>query len=275
MGLNQRSIQTIFISVILRKEHFILKSYAGLFLSELRKVSKIFVQDENSKKLLDQQNFSNVVLSGDTRFDRVYALSKQEFKDEIVVAFKGHTQLIIAGSTWEKDEELLKLAFSKLNQQNLKLVIAPHLVDAKHISKMLELFKEFRVAKYTHATTSNVVNCNVLIIDCIGKLMNMYAYGDVAYIGGGFGAGIHNTLEPAAFGLPVIFGPKFQKFNEAKQLLALKSAFSITNEMELFNSLEHCMDEKNNEVLREINSKFVIIEKGATKQIVEFMMLTF
>jgi 3-deoxy-D-manno-octulosonic-acid transferase len=237
-------------------------------------VSKIFVQDENSRNLLEQQNFSNIVLSGDTRFDRVYALSKQDFKDEIVVAFKGNSQLLIAGSTWEKDEDLLKSAFVKLNQQNLKLVIAPHEVDPKHISKILELFGQFKVAKYTHSTTSNVVNCDVLIIDCIGKLMNMYTYGDVAYIGGGFGAGIHNTLEPAAFGLPVIFGPNFKKFNEAKQLLALKSAFCIMNEMEMFNSLEHCLDLKNNEVLREINSKFVLIEKGATKQIVEFMMLS-
>jgi 3-deoxy-D-manno-octulosonic-acid transferase len=181
----------------------------------------------------------NATVSGDTRFDRVWANAQQPRSISGLEAFKNGQRTFVAGSTWPEDEQLIAKLVAR--HPDLKFIIAPHEISEEKINKLAHLLPAAQTIKYSEI--SNLIpiaigmspdsyrdsNLNVLIIDNIGMLSSLYQYGEIAYIGGGFGAGIHNTLEAAAFGLPVIFGPNYRKFIEANDLIALKAGFSITD----------------------------------------------
>jgi len=238
--LHSHNIPLYIISGIFRPKQVFFKWYGGLHRKMLGFVSHFFVQDEGSKKLLKQIGITNVTVSGDTRFDRVWANAQHPKEIPIIAEFKGDSKIFIAGSTWPPDDQLI--ASLTPDHPDWKFIIAPHEINEEKISDLMLRLPADTTARYSQLAnnegdeknglnlTSAISN---LVIDNIGMLSSLYQYGNIAYIGGGFGAGIHNTLEAAAFGLPVIFGPEYSKFNEAKALLNLQAGFSIGNAGEL------------------------------------------
>lgn len=260
--LKRRAIPVYLISAIFREEQHFFKFWGGYFRKILNNFDHIFVQDDNSERLLKNIGVENVTVCGDTRFDRVREVTGTDTQIEPLAAFSQNSFCLVAGSTWPADEEILARFFkaeksrcdrntismentvnlsqnelshkegdklSKLELRSpLKLVIAPHEVDDSHINKIMGLFEEFKVVRYSEVKkVTAAIEADVFIIDTIGILSVAYRYGSVAYIGGGFGVGIHNILEAAAYGIPVIFGPKYQKFKEAKDLIQEGGAYSI------------------------------------------------
>ena len=212
------------VSSIFRKEQSFFKY--DFFAKQLNNVSHFFVQDQNSKELLKKIGFSNCTVAGDTRFDSVITNTQNAISIPLIEEFSKNKTTIICGSTWPKDEALLA-KYIKENP-NYNYIIASH--EMQHIK---ELKKQTNALLFSKADSTNISNSNVLIIDSIGILSNIYKYGNLAYIGGGFGSGIHNILEAITFGLPVIFGPNYSKFKEAKDLITLGGAKSISNYIEL------------------------------------------
>jgi len=231
--MNRRHIPLYIISGIFRPGQVFFKWYGGLHRKMLGFVTWFFVQDENSKQLLKNIGVEQVTVSGDTRFDRVWENSLAPKELPSIAKFKNGQKVFIAGSTWPEDEKLiagLVTAYPKW-----KFIIAPHEIGEERINKLITLLPANSTITYSEFTThhSPLTAHQVLIIDNIGMLSALYQYGDIAYIGGGFGAGIHNTLEAAAFGLPVIFGPNYTRFKEANDLVALRAGFSINSEEQL------------------------------------------
>lgn len=229
--LKTNNIPTYIFSSIFREKQIFFKPYGSFHRRMLSFFTHIFVQDNKSSQLLSSISVNNHTVAGDTRFDRVMEIAQNADKLPIVDAFKNNTQILIAGSTWPKDEQLLSQYINN-SHANLKFIIAPHEVHQEHIVDIVKLLKCDYIC-YTKANIENVKNAKVLIIDCIGLLSSMYQYGNISYIGGGFGVGIHNTLEAATFALPVIFGPNYAKFKEAIDLINTKAAFSFTQQKEL------------------------------------------
>ena len=188
-----------------------------------------FVQDKKTASLLNSINYTNNKICGDTRFDRVYSMSKEHKTFPIINKFIDGKKVFIAGSSWPEDEKIIKKATDNLN--DLKIILAPHLIDKNHISALLSQFDNS--IAFSSLSEENAKNYRVLIIDNIGMLMFLYSLCDIAYIGGGFGAGIHNILEAAVFNKPVAFGPNNKKFKEAQDLIALGGAKEIINETNL------------------------------------------
>jgi 3-deoxy-D-manno-octulosonic-acid transferase len=267
--LKRRNIPLYIISAIFRdNQQFFKNSHWGLWYRNiLFKVDHLFVQNEKSGELLKSAGLSNFTITGDTRFDRVAAIARDSKKLPIVEKFKGNSILIIAGSTWKPDEELLA-AF--INQSaNIKFIIAAHEVSATNINRIHQLLKKPAIS-FSKVTETEIDKYDVLIIDSVGLLSSLYRYGDVAYIGGGFGVGIHNILEAATFGLPVIFGPNYKKFKEAVDLISEGGAFSISNAGELRQTLNTLINDKNEHgKATEICRNYVAKNVGSTKHIVE------
>ena len=227
---NKRKIPVYIISGIFRPGQVFFKWYGGLHRKILKFVSYFFVQDEGSKQLLAGLGINNVLVSGDTRFDRVWENARQPKAIPFISEFKDGHQLFIAGSTWPPDEKLLASLVS--SYPDWKFIIAPHEINEEKINNLVNILPNGVTIRYSQISNlkSQISNLKVLIIDNIGMLSSLYQYGNIAYIGGGFGAGIHNTLEAAAFRLPVIFGPNYSKFKEARDLIELKAGFSIADE---------------------------------------------
>lgn len=230
-GLRTRHIPTYIISTIFRADSIFFRPYGGVFRKALRSFNHLFVQDAESKELLAGIGITAVSVAGDTRFDRVGKIADGAKRLPILEEFAGESKLLIAGSTWQPDEEIL-LRLANENPE-MKFVFAPHEMDEKRIGEMMKSAKggAVRYTKYDQEPHAN--EQQLLIIDTIGILSSVYSYGSYAYIGGGFGVGIHNTLEAAAFGIPLSFGPNYAKFREARELLALGAARSVTSFEEL------------------------------------------
>ena len=237
-ALNQQHIPIFVISGIFRPKQIFFKWYGGFNRKILNFVNHFFVQNKESQALLRSININNVSISGDTRFDRVAQNAATPKAIPFIEKFCAEARVFIAGSTWPADEQLLsKLIHSK---PDWKFIIAPHEIDQPHIQEIIKLIP--KAIKYSE-NAADPQKHQVLVIDNIGLLSSIYRYAKVAYIGGGFGAGIHNTLEAAAFGIPVIFGPKYHKFQEAKDLIEVGAGVSISNFDELdnaFNNLAYC-----------------------------------
>lgn len=228
-GLNNRKIPTYLISAIFRKDQLFFKWYGSWYRNMLKQFTKVFVQSHDSLKLLESIHIQNAVLAGDTRFDRVASLPSSKFEDPLLEAFSADNQVIVCGSTWPPDEALISRYILEQNREkSLKFIIAPHEIHDKHVLQILAGLTEVPTCRYTKTTLQEAKQSRVMVIDSIGKLSFIYRYGIFAYIGGGFGVGIHNTLEAAVYKLAVVFGPNYKNFNEACELVKLGAAFSIS-----------------------------------------------
>lgn len=229
--LKKRGIRSYLVSAIFRKDSVFFRNYGSMWRRALDAFDQMFVQNEESRDLLNRIGFDNVIIAGDTRFDRVAAIAKAAKLVEIVAKFRGDKSLFVAGSTWGPDEDILMPLIN--GNPDVKFVIAPHEMDHIRINKILYSAK-WGAVRYTQCDAqSDMSKVQVLVLDTIGILSSVYGYATWSYIGGGFGVGIHNTLEAATFGLPIAFGPKYEKFKEARDMVALGAATKVENAEEL------------------------------------------
>ena len=231
-ALQQRGIPVYIISAIFRREQLFFQWFGKPYRKMLDCFNHLFVQDERSKALLEEYGIRNVTVAGDTRFDRVIDVYHQAKQIPLVERFIKGTDgqqpplVFVAGSSWPEDEAIFIPYFER--HPEMKLIIAPHEIHEGHL-KSIEARLHRPTIRLSQATEQNVADQDCLIVDSFGLLSSLYRYGQIAYIGGGFGAGIHNTLEAAVYGMPVLFGPRFQKFKEAKDLIAVGGAFTFDN----------------------------------------------
>ncbi|EJW99428.1 3-deoxy-D-manno-octulosonic-acid transferase [gut metagenome] len=241
--LHKRRIPVYSVSSIFRREQVFFKWYGGIYRRVLGNFDHLFVQNEASKRYLSKIGINRVTVVGDTRFDRVLQIRQEAKELPLVERFKGSNRFtFVAGSSWAPDEDLFLEYFN--HHPEMKLIIAPHVIDENHLVEIIGKLKRPYV-RYTRADEKNVQKADCLIIDCFGLLSSIYRYGEISYIGGGFGVGIHNTLEAAVYGIPVVFGPKYQKFMEAVQLIDAKGAYAIANYAELESLLERFRTDEN------------------------------
>lgn len=270
--LKDQNIPLYIISAIFRKnQQFFKNSITGRWYRKmLLGFEHFFIQNETSAHLLDSIKIKNYTISGDTRFDRVAQIAGGAKKFDIVEKFKGTSNILIAGSTWKADEELLIEFINRQNDKSgVKYIIAPHEVSAANINRIHQLLKKPAIS-FSKVQNSQIDAYKVLIIDSIGILSSLYQYGNLAFIGGGFGVGIHNILEAATFGLPVLFGPNYKKFKEAVDLVEEKGAASISNFSELEAALNLLLAQKNElETASEICKNYVAKNVGSTKLIIK------
>lgn len=266
LALNKDSVPSYSVSSIFRKEQIFFKSWGGRYRLALHCFSRLFVQNDKSKELLKSINIENVSVVGDTRFDRVSKILEQARQLPLVEAFaEGERKVFVVGSSWGADEAIYMPYFNK--HKEWKLIIASHEVDAERL-KAIEAQCEGKCVRYTTATMDEVREADCLVIDCFGLLSSIYRYGAMAYVGGGFGVGIHNVLEAAVYGVPVFFGPNNKKFQEARQLKECGGGLEVAS-VEAFNTK---MDEfaANPEALRQAGSaagNYVSGNAGATQRI--------
>lgn len=267
--LKSKQIPIYCVSAVFRPNQVFFKWYGGFFKRMLQQFTTIFVQQETDKKLLQTIDIQAIV-SGDTRVDRVANQAQFVKNIPIVEAFCDKNQVLVCGSTWPKDETILNTLFERLST-NYKIILAPHEIDEKHIENITKTLTVSYIRYSEVKENTNFESIKVLIIDNIGMLSSIYQYGKIAYIGGGFGKGIHNTLEPLAFGLPVIIGPKYQSFSEAKILTRTtpSAMFSVKNEAELISIFEFLQLKNNYKSSSEVASQFIIQNKGATADILK------
>ena len=265
-GLKKRGIETYIISAIFREKQLFFKWYGGWYRQMLTCFNHLFLQDQKSADLLSSLGVNNVTICGDTRFDRVADIQNQAKTLPLLEQFSNEFTLI-AGSSWPKDEDIFIDYFNA--HPELKLVIAPHEIHEEHLASIAsKLNRSF--LRYSEANEENISQADCLIIDCFGLLSSIYRYGKVAYIGGGFGVGIHNLTEAAVYGIPVVFGPNFSKFREAHELLACRGGFTI-NDLAEFTAL---MDQwiENSVLLKENGTAagdYIHQNKGATNAILQ------
>jgi 3-deoxy-D-manno-octulosonic-acid transferase len=262
--LKSRKIPTFLISASFRENQVFFKWYGSWYRQMLHTYKSIFVQNESSKTLLAGIGFNNVLVAGDTRFDRVKAIMQQSKEIPIAEQFSRNSFVIVAGSTWDKDEELL-FAFFKNSKTNVKLIMAPHEISKLHLARLKNQWNN-QLVFYSEIKPEEVLEAKILVIDNVGMLSSLYKYGVLAYIGGGFGKGIHNILEAATYGMPVIFGPNFKKFQEAVQLVERKAAFPVSNAEEFKSLLTRCLtDSVFLKQTSEIAANYVSAKTGATE----------
>lgn len=268
--LQQRGTTTLLVSAIFRPDQIFFKKQGGFFREILKTFTHIFVQNESSAKLLRNIGIKEISVGGDTRIDRVLGIAQESKALPAIEAFCGNAKVLVAGSTWPADEQYLLPFFNQLDREDWKLIIAPHEIHDAHIQQIEAAIKlpSIRYSQKEHLDKSQH---KVMIIDNIGLLSAIYKYGTLAYIGGGFGKGIHNTLEPGAFGLPIIFGPKYQKFEEANHLVASGGAFSINNMQELKRIFEQINDGNGYEGISQKVHNYISQNQGATNKVMAFI----
>ncbi|MFI3323606.1 MAG: glycosyltransferase N-terminal domain-containing protein [Rikenellaceae bacterium] len=261
--LHRRNIKSYIVSAIFRPGSIFFRNYGQMWRRALKSFEVLFIQNQESKELLHTLGFDNVVIAGDTRFDRVAQIAQGVKENPIIARFKGESQLFIAGSTWPADELLLG-ELVKANE-DLKFVIAPHEIGSERVEALQSQFGG--AIRYTQIDEGvDLSKAKILILDTMGQLSRIYRYASWAYIGGGFGVGIHNTLEAATFGLPMSFGPNYQKFNEAKELVRLGGSSSVNNSEELVEWLGYLRT--NEELYKKrslITKQYTQSQQGAAK----------
>lgn len=266
--LQHKQIPTILVSAVFRPDQHFFKGYAEWPRKILQGFTRIFVQNEDSKELLQFIGIEDSTISGDTRFDRVATLAENPAVVEIAKAFSENKTVLVAGSTWPADEEILFKLIDQ-NKHGMRFIIAPHEINAGHIDSLLQKAGG-KAVRYSTTNPSDVKNAEILIIDSIGMLSQIYQYGTLAYVGGGFGEGIHNILEASAFGLPVFFGPNYSKFIEAKDLIEAKGAFHVNTADQLIAGVEELLSsaEKLNQASI-ISKNYVHNGRGATEIVLQ------
>jgi len=286
--LKKRSIPTVLVSALFRPSQPFFKWYGGFWRRMLACFSHIFVQNEGTGKLLQSIEIQNFTVAGDTRVDRVLKIAEGAPENEIVKAFVGadSSQVLVVGSSWEADEAVIFRGLqlsdpdsfgTKLSENSIKLIIAPHEPSKANVDRICE--QAGNAVRYSgwlevtppRASEMSPPTSTCLVIDNIGLLNTLYRYGAIAYIGGGFGKSIHNTLEPAAFGLPIIFGPKYEKFEEARQFVARGGAFPIRNGEELAEILTKLQDPVFYKKASQAVRSYLEENRGATEKVMRYL----
>ncbi len=268
--LHTRKIPVLLVSGIFRADQVFFKPYGGMFRRLLAGFTHLFLQNQASFMLLQQLGLKNISVSGDTRFDRVSALLTDGQTLPLIEKLGATSQLLVAGSTWPADEQLLAGWWHARQQQGLKLVIAPHEIHEAHIQSILQHFPE--AVRYS-ALKESWQEAEVLIIDNIGMLTTLYKYAAIAYVGGGFGKdGIHNILEPAVYGMPVVIGPVYEKYFEAVELVAAGGALVIKDQEQLGQTIQQLLtDEAAYKKTAAISKSYVMANRGATPKILDYI----
>jgi len=267
--LKKLKIPTYLISGIFRDNQMFFKWYGGFYRKALETFTYFFVQNEDSKVKIETIGFHNVIVSGDTRFDRVNAILDRDNSLAFIEAFKNNQPTIVIGSSWPKDEALLT---EYINQApaTVKFIIAPHNIKAEQIENLKNAITK-KTVLFSEKENKNLADYTVFIIDIVGLLTKIYSYGTIAYVGGGFGnPGIHNILEPATFGIPIVIGPNYSKFAEAIELANLGGCMVISNTEELKQTFNHLLSDENFLVEKgEICKSYIQDNKGATNTILK------
>ncbi|MBF31200.1 MAG: 3-deoxy-D-manno-octulosonic acid transferase [Aequorivita sp.] len=265
--LQKKNVPTYLVSGVFRKDQIFFKSYGGFMRKALQSFDHFFLQDENSEELLKNIGFSNVTVSGDTRFDRVSHQIEMDNTLKFAEDFKGNSLCIVCGSTWPEDEVVL-LNYINAAPENVKFIIAPHKIEADKISDFTSKIVK-KTVLHSNKDEVNISDYDVLIIDCIGLLSKLYSYADIAYVGGAMGStGLHNILEPATFGVPIVIGKNYDEFPEAIRLRDLAGLFSIRNAPECSETLNKLVANKDFRTKTGmISGHFVNKNTGATAKI--------
>lgn len=263
--LKKRNIKTYLISGILRENQAFFKWYGGFYRKSLDAFDFFFVQNESSKQLLQSLGHQNVLVSGDTRFDRVSTILEKDNTLNFIAEFKDNKITVVVGSSWPKDEEIIAQYINQYSNENVKFIIAPHNIKAEQIAKLKALITK-PTALFSEKENQSLSDQQVFIIDTIGILTKIYSYADIAYVGGGFGnPGIHNILEPATFGIPIVIGPNYSHFAEATALVKLEGCVSIANNKDLLETFDDLIYKPDIRFQKgAICRQFVQQNKGAT-----------
>ena len=272
-ALKKQEIPTYAVSGIFRNDQLFFKWYGGFYRKALSTFDYFFVQNESSKKLLQSIGFQNIKISGDTRFDRVSKILNQDNTLDFIADFKNNTTTIVIGSSWPKDESQL-IDFINSNPFQVKFIIAPHNIKDTQIEDLKKIITK-SVVLFSEMTKRDLPlqEYDVFIIDTIGLLNKIYSYADIAYVGGGFGtSGLHNILEPATFGIPILIGPNFEKFSEAVALVNLGGCISVNSKSALEEKLAFLIQNEDERFEKgHICSTFVEMNKGATHIILQHL----
>lgn len=262
-----KNIPVYSVSSIFRENQVFFRWYGKAYGHVLKCITHFFVQNEFSRELLLRKGFSNVTVVGDTRFDRVLDIAKQAKELPIVEQFKQGSRLMVAGSSWGPDEDLIIPYFNE--HPELKLIIAPHVIKESHL-KEIEGKLQRPSIRYTQVSEENITKADCLIIDCFGLLSSIYRYGEIAYVGGGFGSGIHNVPEAVVYGLPVIIGPNNKKFREAQTLLSLGGCFEVQDSATFVETMDRLLlDEKFLRERGQIAGNYIFDNSGASNLVYE------
>ena len=271
-SLKNRNIPTYLIAGIIRENHWFFNFY-GLWMKKyLKAFHHFFVQNESSKNILIKQKFTNCTVMGDSRYDRVIDLPKQNNEIKYLNNFKGNKKCFVAGSSWEKDESLIIKFINSYKKNDVCFIIAPHQINLNRINELKQLITKNTILM-SELDKSNAINPEVIIIDSIGLLTKVYSYADIAYVGGGMGnTGLHNTLEPAVFKIPVIIGNNFEKFPEVKELIDLKGIISVNNIKSFTDELNALLNSKEKrDQIGNINYEYINANLGAYKKVINYL----
>ncbi len=272
--LKKRQHRAILISAAFRPNQAFFKFYGGMMRNALRTFEHIFVQNEASKDLLNSINFKNVTVSGDTRFDRVSDQLLQDNSLPFIETFKNYQLCVVIGSSWPEDEELLVKFINNYTSKNVKYIIAPHNMKGSQITNLVSKLV-VKTVLYSEMDGKSLSEYSVFVIDTIGLLSKIYSYADISYVGGAMGTtGLHNILEPAVFGVPIIIGKEYSKFPEAFDMIENGGLISIKNYDELETTLNSIIDDLlKRKTLGTANANFILKNKGAVIQILDYIRI--
>ncbi|WP_340075155.1 3-deoxy-D-manno-octulosonic acid transferase [Leptobacterium sp. I13] len=272
LEIHKRNIKTLMVSAIFRKDQAFFKWYGSFMRKSLKAISHFFVQDNPSKALLNSIGIDNVTVSGDTRFDRVSEILDRDNTLDFVDQFKQNKPCMVAGSTWPEDEKLLVSYLNNEMPKDVKCIIAPHTIKPARI-QALKASIDRKTILYSEREGKNLADYDVLIIDIIGLLTKVYSYADVAYVGGGMGtSGLHNTLEPAVFGIPVVIGNNYQGFKEAEELVALGGIIPVWDATTFKAAFTPFLkDDVFREKIGNLNAEYIAKHKGASRKVMAYL----
>ena len=274
LELKRTKSRAILISALFRKNQSYFKWYGDLMLKALKSFDQIFVQNETSKTLLNSIGIEKVVISGDTRYDRVSNQLEQDNNLPFIEEFKQNNLCVVIGSSWPADEEILVKFINENNHPNVKYIIAPHNIRSTQIESLQKQIKS-KTILFSDKLGKNLSDYNVFIVDTIGILSKVYSYAEIAYVGGAMGTtGLHNILEPAVFGIPIIIGDNYQKFPEADAMIENKGVISVSNFNELKETLNFLIkDNYKRQKMGKNNEQFILKNKGAIVQILNHLRI--
>lgn len=270
--LKKRNLRAILISAVFRKEQSYFQFYGKMMRDALSTFEHIFVQDKNSMVLLNSAHFNKVTLAGDTRYDRVSDQLQQDNKLSYIEEFRDGKLCVVIGSSWPDDEALFTAYINSRTSNNVKFIIAPHNIKSNQIDQFAKQLNK-KTVLFSKKDEQNLSEFEVFIVDTIGVLSKIYSYADIAYVGGGMGqTGLHNILEPAVFGVPIIIGKNYQKFPEAFEMITNGGVISIKNKEELQDSLDRLIkNAEERKTLGHLNRDFIKNNKGAVIQIMSYL----